>query len=116
MLIKWFKSVRREVRLKEIWKDRIRHVNNKFEIRRGSGYYIPRGSGPAPIGQIFELELKTGEIANCRLTKVKFYEDPKDMVEESWYTFEGYKNATQVVDCSFAEFKKLYGGFYDGKA
>ncbi|PEM08492.1 hypothetical protein [Bacillus wiedmannii] len=114
-MIAWLKNVRREMRLKKIWKNKIRHKNVKYEVRRGGGYYIPR-AGKSPIGYLFDIELKSGEIAVCRLTEIKYFSDPRDMVEESWYTFEGYKNATQVVDCSFAEFKKIYGGFYDGKA
>ena len=90
------------------WRKVQKGVKTK-DFKRGCGYYITVGFlGYNPIGEIQELKMKSGKIGLYELVDYKTFQDPDDMIDESWWHFIGYKEQKAIKDCSFNEFLALY--------
>ena len=78
-------------------------VNQKM----GAGYYITLGIwNHNPIGEKQEWKMKSGKTALVELIDYTAYEDPDDMVKESYWHQRGYKGEKLFKNMSFSEYLK----------
>lgn len=95
-----------EQKLKERY-DNIKSGNKQVDYEGSCGYYISKW---IRLPYFIEAKMITGHIGIYELLSVKFYRDPKDMVESSTWFFVGYKDCPSIAECKdFEEFKKFYG-------
>ena len=88
------------------WKQ-IKKGKTPINMKRGVGYYITVGLfGHNPIGQIKEIEMKSGRTAISTLISYKTFRDPDDMIEESFWHMSGYKGEKLFKDMTFDDYLK----------
>lgn len=77
------------------------------EYRLGAGYYVNTFAfAKSPIYKT--LQMQSGKIGIFKLVEYEKYNDPPDMIQESWWDFMGYDNCPPIAECSFQEFLTLY--------
>lgn len=92
------------------WRDwrKIKNGVKTVDLKRGAGYYFPVLLFHNPIGMIEEMKMESGKIGLFELLSFKSYQDPWDMIEESYWHFIGYKGEKLIKDCSFREALEIY--------
>jgi len=105
---KIIKNLYEDWKIYKEWKA-IKNGKEVIHFRRGAGFYLPVGLIGAKLkGRIEEWKMKSGKTAIVKLIDYKTFEDPDDMVEESYWQFLGYKGEKQVREMSFKEYRKLF--------
>lgn len=79
------------------------------DLNRGPGYYFQVESlGYTPIGAKWKTKLENGKIGIFELIDYETFEDPCDMIKDSYFNFIGYEGVKQIHECSFKEYLLLY--------
>jgi len=113
-ILKQFNKIRKNFLLKltnfSIYKDwkKIKAGKKIINQRKGTGYYLPLGFlGVELIGTKEEWTMQSGKIALVELISYERFDDPSDMVKESFWFQRGYKGEKLFKDMSFEEYLKL---------
>ena len=77
-----------------------------INMKRGCGYYFPLGIGGNPLGRKEDVPMQSGRTALAELVRYEAYNDPDDMIKESFWHISGYKGEKKFKDMSFDEYLK----------
>jgi len=96
--------MKRWLQLIRIWFDWRRRVKGVEVIdwRRGPGYYL--GLYKNYNDRILETPLQNGKIGIYKLLNIIYYNDPPDMIENSYWQLLGYKGQKPFSKMTFNEY------------
>ena len=95
----------KRLKLYNYWKGKCKG-KKYYDYKRGCGYYI--GASVLESNIVWETKMASGKTGIYELVDYTTFDDPKDMINYSYWNFLGYKGEKLIMDCTFKEFLKIY--------
>lgn len=90
----------------------IKLMRKRLSFTKGAGFYLPLGLIMwKPKEHIARQEMESGVTLISKLIDYRAFRDPDDMVEHSTWEIIGFPDTKPILECSFREFKEIYGEY-----